>query len=60
MRIWQKILLAVLAGALVIPAVLSWGSLGSAVCVFLLITMGAALLFQRFLTNQDESDFEME
>ena len=40
--------------------VLTWGSIGSAVTGFCLITMVAAILFQKFLTNRDESDFQME
>lgn len=52
MKTWQIILLA--------AAVLTWGSLGSAVSVFCLITMVSALLFQKFMTNRDPDDFDME
>ena len=53
-------LLVILAAVLVTAMVLTWGSLGSAVMAFCLISMAAALLFQKFLTNRDESDFQME
>ena len=38
----------------------TWGSLGSAVCIYCLITMGAALLFKRFLINRNSEDYQME
>ena len=56
----RAILLVILAAILVTVMVLTWGSLGSAVMAFCLITMVAAILFQKFLTNRDESDFQME
>ena len=36
--------------------VATWGSIGSAVMAFGLISMGSALLYQRFL-NRDDPDF---
>ena len=56
----RTILLVTLAAILVAVMVLTWGSLGSAVMAFCLITMVAAILFQKFLTNRDASDFQME
>ena len=56
----RTILMAVLAAVLLITAVLTWGSLGSAVCVYGLIMMGAALLYQRFLTHRSEDEFADE
>ena len=53
-------LLIALAMLLLTVMVLTWGSIGSAVMGFCLITMVAAILFQKFLTNRDESDFQME
>ena len=53
-------LLIALAMLLLAVMVLTWGSIGSAVTGFCLITMVAAILFQKFLTNRDESDFQME
>lgn len=57
---FQKILLAAVALVLIVVMVLTWGSLGSILTVFCLITMGSALLFQRFVTNRDEDPFRWE
>ena len=57
---WRTILLILLAAVLGIVAILTWGSLGSAVCLYCLITMGAALLFKRFLIHRDADDYQME
>ena len=55
---WVKIAaLVILAAVLLIAAICTWGSLGSAVCVYCLIIMGAALLYQRFLNHRNEDDF---
>ena len=53
-------LLAILAAVLLIVAIATWGSLGSAVCVYGLIMMAAALLYQRFITHREEDDFTDE
>ena len=54
-------LLIVLAAAvLLITAICTWGSLGSAVCIYGLIMLGASLLYQRFLTRRGEDDFKDE
>ena len=49
---WLLILLAVV---MVIVMIAFWGSIGSTVMVFGLISMCCALLYQRFL-NRDRSD----
>ena len=55
---WVRIAaLVILAAALLLAAVCTWGSLGSAVCVYCLIIMAAALLWQRFLNHRNEDDF---
>ena len=56
----RTILLLVLAAVLLITAALTWGSLGSAVCIYGLIMMGAALLYQHLLTRRGEDDFTDE
>ena len=56
----RTILLIVLAAVLLITAILTWGSLGSAVCIYGLIMLGASLLYQRFLTHRSEDDFTDE
>ena len=45
---------------LLVLALRTWGSVGSAVCVLCLIAMGSALLFKRFLIDRDESPFDSE
>ena len=56
----KTLLLILVTLGLTILAIATWGSVGSAVCVFCLVTMVSALLFQRFLTNREDSDFDME
>ena len=56
----RTILLIVLAAVLLMTAILTWGSIGSAVCIYGLIMLGAALIYQRFLTHRDEDDFTDE
>ena len=56
----RTILLIVLTAVLLITAILTWGSLGSAVCIYGLIMLGASLLYQRFLTHRGEDDFKDE
>ena len=60
METLRKIVLVAVVAALVILAVLTWGSVGSAVCTYCLIMMGAALLVKRFLINRDNNEFDME
>ena len=55
----RTILLIILGAVLLCTAVLTWGSLGSAVCVYGLIMTAASLIYQRFLTNR-EDDFKDE
>ena len=40
--------------------VLTWGSVGSAVMAYGMIMMLSALLYQRFITRREESDYQME
>ena len=56
----RAIVLTILGAVLLITAVLTWGSLGSAVCIYGLIMMGASLIYQRFLTHRGEDDFKDE
>lgn len=57
---WRTILLVLVALGLAVLAVCTWGSVGSAVCVYGLITMGAAFLYKRFLVNRNNSKFDSE
>ena len=52
----RRIVLATLAGAMVLVMLLTWGSIGSAVMAFGLLSMGSALLYKRFL-DRDDPDF---
>ena len=56
----RTILLIVLTAVLLMTAILTWGSLGSGVCIYGLIMLGASLLYQRFLTHRSEDDFTDE
>ena len=56
----RTFLLILVALGLTILAIATWGSVGSAVCIYCLIVMAAALLFKRFLVNRDGSDYQME
>ena len=59
MKIWRIILLAVLGAVLLTVSILTWGSMGSALCIFLLITMGASLLVKHFLIDRKNDDFDL-
>ena len=47
-----------LALVMVIVMIATWGSIGSAVMAMGLITMGAALLYQRFLNREDPDQWD--
>ena len=53
-------ILIVLALVLLTLAVTTWGSIGSVVMIFCLLLMAAALLYQRFLTNREDDDWQTE
>ena len=57
---WRTVLLALIALGLAVLGVCTWGSVGSAVCIYGLITMAAAILFKRFLVNRDSDQFDSE
>lgn len=54
----RKSLLGLLAAVMVWIMVAAWGSIGSAVMAFGLISMGSALLYQRFLNREDPDIYE--
>ena len=60
MHNWRTFLLILVAVLLTVVIILTWGSLGSAVCLYCLITMGSAVLFKRFLINRNAEDFQTE
>ena len=53
-------LLVLVAGAITALMLVTWGSIGSALCAFLLIIMVAALLYRKFVLNRDEDTFDWE
>ena len=57
---FRTVALVLFALGMVILMIATWGSIGSAVMGMCLITMISALLFQRFLTNRNGDDFQME
>lgn len=57
---WRLILLSLVALGLTVLALCTWGSIGSAVCILCLISMGSALLVKKFLINRDDSPFDSE
>ena len=54
----RTIALIGLAAVMAITMLATWGSIGSAVMAFGLITMGAALLYQRFLNREDPDQWD--
>ena len=57
---FQKFLLVLLAIGLTTLMLVSWGSIGSALCAFCLIIMVSALLFRRFVLDRDPDDFKFD
>ncbi len=56
----RAIVLSLVALGLLVLALCTWGSMGSAVCILCLLSMGSALLFKRFLINRDSDSFDPE
>ena len=50
--------LVALAAFMVIVMIATWGSIGSAAMAMGLITMGAALLYRRFLNREDPDQWD--
>ena len=57
---FQIFLLVLLAVAITTLMLVTWGSIGSVLCAFLLIIMVAAVLYRRFVLERDEDDFDWE
>ena len=56
-RIFLLVLLAIGITTLML---VTWGSIGSALCAFLLIIMVAAVLYRKLVLERDEDDFDWE
>ena len=54
------LLLVILAIAITTLMLVTWGSIGSAMCAFLLIVMVAALLYRKFVLERDQDDFDWD
>ena len=50
--------LVLMAAVMVIVMIATWGSIGSAAMAMGLITMGAALLYRRFLNREDPDQWD--
>ena len=57
---WQIFLLVVLAIAITTLMLVTWGSVGSALCAFLLIIMVVALIYRKFVLERDEDTFDWD
>ena len=55
---WQIFLLVVLAIAITTLMLVTWGSVGSALCAFLLIIMVVALIYRKLVLERDEDTFD--
>ena len=54
----RLLILGLLAAGMLAVMVLTWGSIGSAVMAFALISMGSALLYRRFLDREDPDQWD--
>jgi len=57
---WQIVLLSVVALAILLLTVTTWGSIGSILCAFLLIIMAAAVLYRKLVLDRDEDTFDWD
>ena len=57
---FQIFLLVLLAIAITTLMLVTWGSIGSALCAFLLIIMVAAVLYRNFVLDRDEDMFDWD
>ncbi len=56
----QIFLLTLVAIAVTTLMLVTWGSVGSVLCAFLLIIMGVAILYRKLVLDRDDDDFKME
>ena len=56
----QLVLLALLAVGILVLMIATWGSIGSALCAFLLIIMVAAVLYRKLVLERDEDTFNWD
>ena len=56
----QIVLLVLLAIGITTLMLVTWGSVGSALCALLLILMAAAVLYRKYVLDRDEDMFDWE
>ena len=54
------VLLVLLAIGITALMLVTWGSIGSALCAFLLLIMVAAVLYRKLVLDRDEATFDWE
>ena len=57
---FQVFLLVLLAIGITTLMLVTWGSIGSALCAFLLVIMMAAVLYRKFVLERDEDMFDWD
>ena len=57
---FQIFLLVLLAIGITTLMLVTWGSVGSALCAFLLIIMVAAVLYRKFVLERNQDDFDWD
>ena len=57
---FQIFLLVLLAIGITTLMLVTWGSIGSAMCAFLLVIMVAAVLYRKFVLERDEDMFDWD
>ena len=60
MNIRGKRPLLFLAAALVLAIIATWGSIGSIILLFCLVMLVCSVLYQKFVTNRENDDFQSE
>ena len=56
----QIFLLVLLAIGITTLMLVTWGSIGSALCAFLLVIMVAAILYRKFVLERDDDMFDWD
>lgn len=57
---FRKVILFALAAILTIVMFTTWGSIGSVIMLLCLLLMGAALVYQHFLINRDNEEYQSD
>ena len=57
---FQIFLLVLLAIGITTLMLVTWGSIGSAMCAFLLVIMVAAILYRKFVLERDDDMFDWD